>query len=96
MQIASFQCGNNRKLRAGTNKRGVLEYATRKQLLSDLKEELGAEFKDNTEELKQIDNAIKENKKKVGGLLDSIDKSHRDIINERLDKLRAERQFLEE
>ena len=96
MQRASFQCRNNRKLRAGTNKRGVFEHATRKQLLSDLKEEFGAEFKDNTEELKQIDNAIKENKREVGELLGNIDKSHRDIINERLDKLRAERQFLEE
>ena len=28
--------------------------------------------------------------------MDNIDKSHRDIINERLDKLKAERQLLEE
>jgi len=39
------------------------KHVTRKQLLSDLEEELGLEFKDNTEKLKQIDGAIKENKR---------------------------------
>lgn len=72
------------------------EHVTRKQLLSKIEEELGIEFKDNTEELKQIDKALKENKKKVDQLLDNIDERHRDVLNEGLDKLKAERQFLEE
>lgn len=69
---------------------------TRKRLVSELEEQLGAKFKDSTEELKQIDNALRENKRKVDGLLDNVDERHKDILNERLDKLKAERQFLEE
>ena len=72
------------------------KHVTRKQLLSDLEEELGLEFKDNTEKLKQIDDALKENRREVDEVLDNIDGRHRDIVNQRLDRLKAERQFLEE
>ena len=62
----------------------------------DIRQELGTKFKDSTEELRQVENALEENSRKVELLLDAIDARHRDIVNERLDRLKAERQLLEE
>lgn len=64
--------------------------------MRDIKRELGTKFKESTEELTQVENALKENSRKVELLLDAIDARHRDIVNEKLDRLKAERQLLEE
>ena len=49
-----------------------------------------AKVKDNESEGKDIDGEIQKRKDRIDALLDSIDSRHKDLINAKLDKLRAE------
>jgi len=77
-------------------KEEFFKHVSKERLMQDLKQELGTKFKDGKEELRQVEDAIRENREKIDLLLDAIDRRHKDLINEKLDRLKTEKHLLEE
>ena len=77
-------------------KEEFFKHVSRERLMYDLKRELSTKFKDSKEELRQVEDAIRENREKIDLLLDAIDRRHKDLINEKLDRLKTDKHLLEE
>jgi len=78
----------------GIQKR-LLEESPYDDVLTEIKSELGEQYKDHGGEIKTMEQAIKDIHKKIDILLDTVDPEHKEILNRKLSELSREKARLE-